>query len=123
MSLIQYVGIAIAVIVIAVILFIIKTNKRDVDKKPYLFSLISLFLIISNWIVYLFALYLTKSYLIIPGIIGNYIFIPLWFIVSIISLGAAYKESKNNKKFALVISGLALVNALVGMVLWGIGQM
>ena len=123
MSLIQYVGIVIGVIVISMIFLIIKANKSNVNNKPNLFSLVALGLIILNWIIYLVALYLTDSYIIIPGKIGDFIFIPSWFIVSIIGLLAAYKESRNNKSFSVVVFGLAIINAIVGMVLWGISKM
>ena len=123
MSLIQFVGIVIGVIVISMIFLIIKANKSNVNNKPNLFSLLALGLIILNWIIYLAALYLTDSYIIIPGKIGDFIFIPSWFIVSIIGLLAAYKESRNNKSFSVVVSGLAIINAIVGMLLWGISKM
>lgn len=123
MSLIQYVGIVIGVIVISMIFLIIKANKSNVNKKPNLFSLVALGLIILNWVIYLVALYLTDSYIIIPGKIGVFILIPSWFIVSIIGLLAAYKESRNNKSFSVVVSGLAIINAIVGMLLWGISKM
>lgn len=123
MSLIQFVGIAIGVIVISMIFLIIRANKRDVNSKPNLFSFLALSLIILNWVIYLAALYLTDSYIIIPGKIGDFIFTPLWFIVSIIALLAAYKEFRNNKSFSVVVFGLAFINAIVGMLLWGIGKM
>ena len=123
MSLIQYVGIVIGVIVISMIFLIIKANKSSVDNKPKFFSLVALGLIILNWVIYLAALYLIDSYIIIPGKIGDFIFIPSWFIVSIIGLLAAYKESRNNKSFSVVVSGLAIINAIVGMLLWGISKM
>ena len=123
MSLIQYVGIVIGVIVISMIFLIIKANKSNVDNKPNLFSLVALSLIRLNWVIYLVALSLTDSYIIIPGKIGDFIFIPIWFVVSIIGLLAAYKESSNNKSFSVVVSGLAIINAIVGMVLWGISKM
>ena len=73
--------------------------------------------------VYLLALYLTDSYIIISGVLGDYLFIPLWFVVSIISLIAAYKESRNNKSIATVVLGLALINAIVAIVLFGLSKM
>ena len=123
MSLIQYVGISIGLVVITMIFLIIKINKSDNNNKPYLFSLVALGLIVTNWVIYLSALYITDSYIIIAGKLGDYIFIPLWFIVSIIALIAAYIESKNNKSFSVVVSGLAIINAIVGMVLWGLSKM
>ena len=123
MSLIQFVGIVIGFIVISMIFLIIKANKSNDNSKPKLFSLVALSLIILNWVIYLVALYLTDSYIIIPGKIGDFIFIPIWFVVSIIGLLAAYKESSNNKSFSVVVSGLAIINAIVGMVLWGISKM
>ena len=123
MSLIQFVGIVIGFIVISMIFLIIKANKSNDNSKPKLFSLVALSLIILNWVIYLVALSLTDSYIIIPGKIGDFIFIPIWFVVSIIGLLAAYKESRNNKSFSVVVSGLAIINAIVGMVLWGISKM
>lgn len=123
MGLIQYVAIAIGVIIISMIILIIKANKSIVKNKPYLFSALALSLIILNWIVYLSGLYFTESYFIIPGALGDYLFIPLWFIVSMIGLVAGYIESKNNKSIAILLSGLALINAIVGMVLWGLSKM
>ena len=105
------------------IFLVIKSNKSNVNSKPKLFSLVALGLIILNWVIYLVALYLTDSYIIIPGKFGDFIFIPIWFIVSIIGLLAAYKESRNNKSFSVVVSGLTIINAIVGMVLWGISKM
>ena len=123
MSLIQYAGIVVGVIVISMIFLIIKANKSNVNNKPKLFSLVALGLIISNWIIYLLTLHLTDSYIIIPGKIWDFIFMPIWFMVSIIGLFAAYKESKNNKSFSVVVSGLSIINAIVGMILWGISKM
>ena len=123
MSLIQFIGMLIAVIVIIMIFFILKGNKRNINRKPSLFSLVAVSLMILNWLIYLSALYLTDSYIIIPGQMGDLIFIPLWFIVSIIALLAAYKEFRNNNSFAIIISGLAIINGIVGTLLWGIGNM
>lgn len=123
MSLISFIGIAIGVIVMSMIFLILRANKRNVNSKPNLFSLVALSLIILNWLIYLAALYLTDSYIIIPGKVGDFIFIPLWFIVSIIGLLAAYKESRYNKIFSVVVSGLAIINAIVGTLLWGISKM
>lgn len=123
MSLISFIGIGIAVIVISMIFLILKANKGNGNNKPNLFSLVALSLIILNWVIYLAVLYLTDSYIIIAGKIGDFIFTPVWFIVSIIALLAAYKEFRNNRIFAVVVSGLAIINAIVGMLLWGIGNM
>lgn len=101
----------------------LKANKKNVNTKPNLFSLVALSLIILNWVIYLTTLYLMDYYIIIPGKIGDFIFTPLWFIVSIIGLVAAYKEFRNNNIFAVVISGLSIINGIVGMLLWGIGNM
>ena len=94
----------------------LKANKKNVNTKPNLFSLVALSLIILNWVIYLTTLYLMDYYIIIPGKIGD-------FIVSIIGLVAAYKEFRNNNIFAVVISGLSIINGIVGMLLWGIGNM
>ena len=67
-------------IAISMVFLIIKANKSNVNNKPNLFSLLALALIILNWIIYLSALYLTDSYIIIPGKAGNLVFIPIWFI-------------------------------------------
>lgn len=123
MGLLQYLGVVIGVIIISVIIFVIKDKKNNDKQKPHLFTLATLLLIILNWAIYLSSLYLTDSYIIIAGVLGDYLFIPLWFLVSIISLIAAYKESKNNKNIAAVVLGLALINAIVGIVLFGLSKM
>lgn len=123
MSLISFVGIGIGIIVISMFFLILKDNNRNVNNKPNLFSLVALSLIILNWIIYIVALYLTDSYIIIPGKIGDFILFPVWFIVSITGLVAAYREFRNNRVFALVISGLAIISSIVGMLLWGISNM
>lgn len=94
MGLLQYLRVVIGVIIISVIIFVIKDKKNNDKQKPHLFTLATLLLIILNWAIYLSSLYLTDSYIIIAGVLGDYLFIPLWFLVSIISLIAAYKESK-----------------------------
>ena len=123
MSLIQIVGLVIVIIVISVIYLILKTHKTNVNTKPNLFSLLALSFIILNWVIYLTTLYLMDSYIIIPGKMGDFIFTPLWFIVTLIGLIAAYKEFRNNISFAVVISGLSIINGIVGMLLWGISNM
>lgn len=125
MNLISYIGIGIGIIIISMIFIIlnIKTNKRNINNKPYLLSLVALGLIILNWVVYLLVLYLTDFYIVIPGKLGDFIFTPIWFIVSIIGFVAAYKEFRNNRIFAVVVSGLAIINSIVGMLLWGLGNM
>lgn len=123
MSSISVIGIGIGIIVISMIFLILKVNKKNVNNKPYLLSLVALSLIILNWAIYLIVLYLTDYYIVIPGRVGNFIFTPIWFIVSIIGLIAAYKEFKNNRIFAVIICGLAIINSIVGMLLWGMGNM
>ena len=99
------------------------TNKKNGNNKPYLLSLVALSLIILNWVIYLAVLYLTDFYIVITGKVGDFIFTPVWFIVSIIGLVAAYKEFRNNRIFAVLLCGLAIINSIVGMVLWGMGNM
>lgn len=123
MSLIHYVGIMIVLVIISMVFLIRKANKNDTDKKPKLSSLLALGIIVINWFIYLLGLFGTDSYIIIPGKIGDFIFIPLWFVVSILGLVAASKEYKNNKKFSILVSGLAIINFIVGMLLWGISKM
>ena len=122
MSLISFTGIVISLIVLSMIFLIIRTNKKNANNKPNLFSILALGLIVLNWLLYLLILYISDSYIIIPGKIGEFL-IFLWFIVSIIGLLSANKEFRNNNIFAFVVSGLAIINAIVGMLLWGIGNM
>lgn len=114
----SYMLIGIGVIIISMIFLILssKNNKRNNDNKPYLLSLVALSLIILNWIIYIAAFYLTDFSNIIR-------FTPVWFIVAIIGFVAAYNEFRNNRIFSIVVSGLAIINSIVGMVLWGIGKM
>lgn len=125
MGLISFIVIGIGVIIISMIFLIlsIKPNKRNVNNKPYLLSLVALSLIILNWVIYLAVLYITDFYIVITGKVGDFIFTPVWFIVSIIGLVAAYKEFRNNSIFAGVVCGLAIINSIVGILFWGMGKM
>ena len=118
MSLISFILIGIGVIIISMIFLILsfKINLRNVNNKPYLLSLVALSLIILNWVIYLAAFYLTDFSIVIR-------FTTVWFIVSIIGLVAAYKEFRNNRIFAVVVFGLAIINSIVGMLFWGMGKM
>lgn len=100
------------------IFLIFKAGKRNTKNKPYLLSLLALSLIILNWV-----LYLVGFYAIIPEKIGDLIFLPVWIIVSIIGFIAAYKEFSNNRIYAVVNGGLAIISSTVGMLAWGIGNM
>lgn len=123
MGLIHYVGIVIAIVLVSVVFLVARENKNNVNSKPNLFSLLAVGIIIGNWFLYLLGLFLTDSYIIIPGTIGNYLFIPLWFVASIIGFLAASKEYRNNKRISVLVSGLAIINLIVGMVLWGLSKM
>ena len=111
------------IVVLSMIFFIYKTNKGNIKDKPYLLSSISLSLFILNWLVYLTVLYLTDYYIVIPGKIGNFVFMPIWFIISIIGLIASYREFRNNRTVAIVVGGIAIINSIVGLVLLGMGNM
>lgn len=123
MSLVQYVAIVIVIIIISMVYLIRKAGKSDINQKPKFLSLLVLGVIMVNWLLYLSGFFVTDSYIIIPGKIGDFIFIPLWFLVSIIGLFAATKEYKNNKKFSILVSGLAIINLIVGVLLWAISKM
>lgn len=123
MSTLEIVLIAISVTVVVMALLIMKSNKNNENKKPYSLSLIALSLVILNWIVYITVLYLTDYYIVIPGKVGNFIFMPIWFIISIISFLAAFKESRNNRSFSVLVFGLATINTIVGIVLWSMANM
>lgn len=113
MSLLSFTGILIGAIVISMIFFIYKTNKGNIKDKPFLLSSISLSLFILNWVVYLSVLYLTDYYIVIPGKIGNFVFMPIWFIISFIGLIASYREFRNNRTVAIVVGGIAIINSIV----------
>lgn len=80
-------------------------------------------LLLINLSYILAVLYLTDYYIFIAGKMGGFIFRPLLFIVSIIGLIAAYKEFKNNGTFAVIVGGLAIINSIVGILLWALGNM
>ena len=118
MSLLVFVVIVIGVVIISTISLMLstKSSKRNISNKPYLLSLLALGLIILNWVIFLVALYLTDFSVVIR-------FAPVWFIVSIIGFLAAYKEFKNNRILAVVVTGLVIVNSIGGILLWGLGNM
>ncbi len=118
MSLTSIIAIVIGFIIISMIFFIFKADKRNSNNKPYLLSLVALSLILLNWV-----LYLGNFYAIIPEKIGDLIFLPIWIVVSIIGLIAAYKEFGNNRTFSVLNGGLAIISSIVAMLAWGIGNM
>ncbi len=118
MNLTSFFGIGVGCVVISMIALIFRLNRRSTDNKPYLLSLSALGLIILNWV-----LYLAGFYAVIPERIGDLIFLPAWFIVSIIGFAAAYREFKNNRIFAVINGGLAIISSTVGILAWAIGNM
>lgn len=118
MGLTSYIAIGIAFIVLTMVLLIFKADKRNANNKPYLLSLSALCLIILNWVLYLFGFYAM-----LPQKIGNSIFIPIWFLVCIISFIAALKEFRNNRIFAIVNGGLSIFSSIFGVFILVIGSM
>ena len=118
MGLTSFIGMRIGFVVIVMIALIFKLNKRNSNNKPRLLSLLALGLIILNWI-----LYLSGFYAMIPEGIGDLIFLPVWFIVSIIGFIAAYRELRNNRIFIVVNGGLAIISFITGMLAWAIGNL
>ena len=118
MSLLPFILIAIGVVIISMIFFILSrpSNKSNLNNKPYGLSLSALGVIVLTWVIYLAALYLTDLSTVIR-------FAPVWFIVSILGFIAAYKEFRNNRAFAVVIGGGAIITFIVGMLFWGLGNM
>lgn len=118
MSLLPFILIVIGVVIISMmfLVFSMKSNPRNTHNKPYLFSLVAFGLMILNGVIYLTVLYRTDFSIVIR-------FAPTWFIVSIIGLLAAYKEVKNNRIFAVVVGGLAIISSILGMIFWGLGNM
>src|SRR5699024_11686692 len=118
MGITSFIGMGIALVIIGMVVLILKADKRYTNQKPYPLSLISLTLIIINWILYLFGFYAF-----IPEKTGDVIFLPVWILVSIIGFIATYKESTNNRIFSVVTVGLSIISFIIGMLAWGIGNM
>lgn len=118
MTLTSYIGIGVSIIALGMIFFIFRSSKRNSNNKPYSLSLVALGLIMLNWVLYLF-----DFYAIIPEKIGDLVFLPVWIVVSVIGLIAAYKEFGNNRIFSVLNGGLAIISSIVAMLAWGIGNM
>lgn len=117
MGLTSFIGIGIGLIIITMILLILKTDKRNAKNKPYLLSLFALSFIVLHLVLWLF-----DFYAVIPERISDLIFEPIWILSSIIGFTASYKEFKNNRRFATLTGGLAIISSIVGVVAWGIGN-
>ena len=118
MGLTSYIAIGIAFVVLTMVLLMFKADKKDIKRKPHLLSWLALCLIILNWVLYLFGFYAM-----LPQKIGNPIFIPIWFLVCIISFIAAVKEFRNNRIFAIVSGGLSVLSSIFGVLILIIGSM
>lgn len=117
MGLSSFIGLGIAGIIIVMVFLIFSADKFIFNNKPYLISLLALSLIIVNWL-----LYLSNFYSVLPQNIGDIIFLPVWILVSIVGLIAAYKEYNNNRTFAVLNGGFAIISLVLGMLSWGIGN-
>lgn len=122
MSLLLYIEIVIAVVVIIMMFLIFTRDKRKARNKPHLISIVALSLIILNWVVYVFDFYVITSER-LGDLVIHINTIPLWIAVSIIGFIVAYKDFNNNRAFAVVNGGLAIINSLIGILAWGIGNM
>lgn len=118
MGLSSYIGILVALILIVMITLTFKSNEKYSNNKPSLLSLVAFSLIILNWVLYLF-----DFYAIMPENIGDLIFLPVWIIVSIIGLIAAYKEFRNNRIFSVINGGLAIISIIMALLATAIGNM
>ena len=118
MGLTSLVFIGIAFAILFMLLLIFKADKKDVQKKPHLLSLLALGLIILNWV-----LCLTGFYAILPQEVSEVVFLPIWFIVCIIGIIAAFRECSNNLVFAVLNAGLSVISFIIGILLLLIGSM
>lgn len=118
MGLTSLVFIGVVCVMLLMVLFISKADKKDVQKKPHPLSLLGLGSIVLNWV-----LYLTGFYAMLPHEISDIIFMPIWFIVCIVGIVVALKEFGNNLVFAVLNGGLSVISFIIGILLLIIGSM
>lgn len=114
----MYIFWAIAIFVIGISIFRFKVDKDLYKNKPLPFTVMALSAIVLNWMLYLFGFYAS-----INDTIADMIFLPIWFLVSVLALIAALKEHKNNLFMGLLTGGLSIITLVVGALLFLIGRM
>lgn len=118
MGLTSFVFIAIVFIVGLMGLLIFKADKKEVQKRPNLLSLIVLGLLVLNWV-----LYFASFYVVLPQGISEVIFMPIWFILCIAGIVVGLREFRNNYIFAVLSGGLSVISSIFGILLLIIGSM
>ena len=118
MGLTQIIFISILLIAIIMLLLLIEVKKEKPDEKLSLLPLITLTLIIFNWILYLLGFYVT-----LPAQIGDAIFLPIWYLVCIAGLVVAFKEYRKNPTLAVLNGGISIITSIFGILLIVISYM
>lgn len=113
-----YIFLAIIIIVIGITLLRSEADKDLYKKKPLLFSIMALGLVVLNWI-----LLLSDIYDVLSEKIGDIVFQTIWFSICIIGIVSSLKEFKNNIFIALLTGVLTTISLMMGGVLFLIGCM
>ncbi|ACK88946.1 hypothetical protein [Bacillus cereus] len=97
---------------LALTIIFVTVKKREFSKQPYLLSIIVCILFFTNWI-----LYLLTFYALLPEKISEFLFLPIWFFLCILSFITFWREWRNNRVFSICIGFLSFISFLFGLFL------
>ncbi|EJQ47961.1 MAG: hypothetical protein M3000_04855 [Bacillus wiedmannii] len=96
----------------ALTIIFVTVKKGEFSKRPYLQSIIVSILFFANWI-----LYLTSFYGLLPEVVSEFIFLPIWFFLCILGCIVFWHEWRNNRVFSICIGFLSFISFLFGLLL------
>ncbi|KXY03110.1 hypothetical protein MHB59_08480 [Bacillus sp. FSL L8-0642] len=96
----------------ALTIIFVTVKKGEFSKRPYLQSIIVFILFFANWI-----LYLTSFYGLLPEVVSEFIFLPIWFFLCILGCIVFWREWRNNRVFSICIGFLSFISFLFGLLL------
>ncbi|HDR4696493.1 hypothetical protein BTO25_17100 [Bacillus sp. MB366] len=106
LTLLLLIFIFIAFFSVLTIIFV-TVKKGEFSKRPYLQSIIVCILFFTNWI-----LYLSTFYALLPEKISEFLFLPIWFFLCILSFITFWREWRNNRVFSICIGFLSFISFL-----------
>src|SRR5699024_1244235 len=108
----------IVVLLMFVVPAVLSDKYSEEDKKPYEISWAILVILVFNWL-----LFLSNSYSLMPDSISDFIFTPLWVILSVAGIIVVAYEFRKNKEFAVSMLDLTTISLLFTVLSYGIGEM
>ncbi|HHT7139893.1 hypothetical protein PDQ76_18555 [Bacillus cereus] len=97
---------------LALTIIFVTVKKGEFSKRPYLQSIIVCILFFTNWI-----LYLSTFYALLPEKISEFLFLPIWFFLCILSFITFWREWRNNRVFSICIGFLSFISFLFELLL------